>query len=621
MESSVRYINDGLSERTLLIGRSTRSLESTNRHATESSGTYKSRCRSIRVMYLTMFLSSVSFSICMSSLYPYLRVLDPSADTDFLGWVVAAYSVGQLVASPFFGAWSNIRCRTREPLVVSIVINVLANVLYMYLESIQTSPQVYLLLARALVEFGAGNVAVVRSYVAGATHVYERISVMANLSAFQSAGFIFGNLFQTAMVPLGYPGPVHTLELHFDMYSATGLFSALVGIINILLLVLVFKEHNIVIDEEFISSDEGKQSTTKQKIQTESETSTNVILSKYSPDYVAVLATIFLFFSVLFIFAVFETIITPFGMDMFAWEKTKATLYVGIMLGCAGLVAIVVFIVIKLLTIRFNERNLLFVGFIICIFGYVSYLPWGSNYPAIQYAEIKHADKVTNNQRNLTELIQHMMLAGEETLPLSTTDSFTKDLNKINDILNEKENTSLNLPINIKENSDYVRNDFYQKLTQLNANTEKSPIDVMWNKSYIMKEIKKQAYWGNSSDLENEDVGCPYYFSWCTYTPATTLWQYLLGTFFISIGYPACSVISYTIFSKVLGPKPQGLWMGWLTAAGSLARTLGPVFVSQVYDAYGPRVAFTAMTANIFITLIILLIVYKRLVPFKVLSV
>lgn len=57
--------------------------------------------------------------------------------------------------------------------------------------------------------------------------------------------------------------------------------------------------------------------------------------------------------------------------------------------------------------------------------------------------------------------------------------------------------------------------------------------------------------------------------------------------------------------------------MGWLTAAGSLARTLGPVFVSQVYDAFGPRVAFTAMSAIIIITVIILLIVYKRLVPFK----
>lgn len=59
------------------------------------------------------------------------------------------------------------------------------------------------------------------------------------------------------MVPLGYPGPVHSSELHFDMYSATGLFSALVGIINILLLILVFKEHSITIGEEYISSERG----------------------------------------------------------------------------------------------------------------------------------------------------------------------------------------------------------------------------------------------------------------------------------------------------------------------------------------------------------------------------
>lgn len=35
----------------------------------------RSRWRSIRVMYLTMFLSSVSFSICMSSIWPYLKLV------------------------------------------------------------------------------------------------------------------------------------------------------------------------------------------------------------------------------------------------------------------------------------------------------------------------------------------------------------------------------------------------------------------------------------------------------------------------------------------------------------------------------------------------------------------
>lgn len=38
----------------------------------------------------------------------------------------------------------------------------------------------------------AGNVAVVRSYVAGATSLRERTSAMANMSACQALGFILG---------------------------------------------------------------------------------------------------------------------------------------------------------------------------------------------------------------------------------------------------------------------------------------------------------------------------------------------------------------------------------------------------------------------------------------------
>ena len=57
--------------------------------------------------------------------------------------------------------------------------------------------------------------------------------------------------------------------------------------------------------------------------------------------------------------------------------------------------------------------------------------------------------------------------------------------------------------------------------------------------------------------------------------------------------------------------------MGCLTAAGSLARTLGPVFVSQVYDAYGPRVTFISMCAMIVLTIVGLLFIFRRLVPYR----
>ena len=37
----------------------------------------------------------------------------------------------------------------------------------------------------------------------------------------------------------------------------------------------------------------------------------------------------------------------------------------------------------------------------------------------------------------------------------------------------------------------------------------------------------------------------------------------------------------------MVGPRPQGVWMGILTAAGSLARICGPVFVSEIYKEFG----------------------------------
>ena len=83
--------------------------------------------------------------------------LDPTATTDLLGWVVASYSIGQLIASPVFGKMANWLGRSRDPLVVSLIINILANILYAYLEDIQHSRVICLIAARTLIGFGAGS--------------------------------------------------------------------------------------------------------------------------------------------------------------------------------------------------------------------------------------------------------------------------------------------------------------------------------------------------------------------------------------------------------------------------------------------------------------------------------
>lgn len=61
----------------------------------------------------------------------------------------------------------------------------------------------------------------------------------------------------------------------------------------------------------------------------------------------------------------------------------------------------------------------------------------------------------------------------------------------------------------------------------------------------------------HTENTTSEAVGCPYLYKWCYYTPAILLWQFLLGTLFIAVGYPTCNVMSYALYSKILGPKPQ----------------------------------------------------------------
>lgn len=74
----------------------------------------------------------------------------------FLGWVVASYSFGQLVASPLFGFWADKR-PVREPMLVAMVINIVFSLLYCYCDAIPAGVSGYILIvSRAMVGFGAG---------------------------------------------------------------------------------------------------------------------------------------------------------------------------------------------------------------------------------------------------------------------------------------------------------------------------------------------------------------------------------------------------------------------------------------------------------------------------------
>ncbi|XP_017393155.1 major facilitator superfamily domain-containing protein 8 isoform X2 [Cebus imitator] len=442
---------------------------------------YKSRWRSIRILYLTMFLSSVGFSIVIMSIWPYLQKIDQTADASFLGWVIASYSLGQMVASPMFGFWSNYRPR-KEPLIVSIFISVAANCLYAYVHIPASHNKYYMLIARGLVGFGA--------------------------------------VFQTCFAFIGEKGVTwDVIKLQINMYTTPALLGAFLGILNIILIFAILREHRV--------DDSGRQC---KNINFDEASTDEVQAPQGNIDQVAVVAINVLFFVVLFIFALFETIITPLTMDMYAWTQEQAVLYDGIILAALGVEAVVILLGVKLLSRKIGERAILLGGLIVVWVGFFILLPWGNQFPKIQWEDL-HNNSIPNTT------------FGEIIIGL----------------------------------------------------------------------------WKSSMEDHNErPTGCSIEQAWCLYTPVIHLAQFLTSVVLIGIGYPVCNLMSYTLYSKILGPKPQGVYMGWLTASGSGARILGPVFISQVYAHWGPRWAFCLVCGIVMLTITLLGVVYKRLIAFSV---
>ena len=119
----------------------------------------------------------------------------------------------------------------------------------------------------------------------------------------------------------------------------------------------------------------------------------------------------------------------------------------------------------------------------------------------------------------------------------------------------------------------------------------------------------------NNCDDDTGHGGCA--LKWCEYTPALTLFQFYLGYGISAMSYPFCMAICQGMFSKVIGPRPQGLWMGLLTAVGSLARIVSPIFVSEIYKEFGTYWTFGLCAGSIVLAMVVTLATYGRLVPLE----
>jgi len=109
------------------------------------------------------------------------------------------------------------------------------------------------------------------------------------------------------------------------------------------------------------------------------------------------------------------------------------------------------------------------------------------------------------------------------------------------------------------------------------------------------------------------DSKCKY--EWCKYIPAVHIAQFMTGFVIATVGYPFCVTLTGSMYSKLLiTSNNPGLWLGVFVTTGSLARVIGPIVVTEIYELWGTYVLFITVTATLVVSLVLTLIFWTQLV-------
>uniref|UniRef100_A0A914YM92 Major facilitator superfamily (MFS) profile domain-containing protein n=1 Tax=Panagrolaimus superbus TaxID=310955 RepID=A0A914YM92_9BILA len=337
-------IRENILKKTLSIG-STKEKEADEKSiiSVEALDEPQTNWRSIYVAAALSFIGSAQYSLYFSALWPYLQTLDRTATEQFFGYIVAIYSVGQIISSPIFGYWSNKCKEVRLPLYVGLFFMLVGNILYIALEFVPFSRKWLMLIGRFINGAGSGNVTLLRTYASTGSTVKDRPKAIAYATGGQALGSTCGPLFQLVFTPIGYPGFKLFGIITINLYTAPAYLACLMNIVGAIALKFLFKESYAGIEEAGPKTETDDSSL---------EIKSPPKLPMY--DIIAVLVCYGTRFTQMFINANLETIGSAFSMMMFDFSETKSVIFTAAAQGAIGVFTFITY----LAYIVFNLENL-----------------------------------------------------------------------------------------------------------------------------------------------------------------------------------------------------------------------------------------------------------------------
>ncbi|MCH7777294.1 MAG: MFS transporter [Gemmatimonadetes bacterium] len=154
----------------------------------------------ISVLMATAFVDMIGFAI-LFPLLPYYA-LRFNAEPWEIGWLIAAFSIVQLVVAPMWGRFSD-RYGRRPAILLGLCTSAVAFVIFGFANSLAL-----LLVTRLVQGIGGGTTGVLQAYVADAFAPGDRSKAFGWLSAATAAGVMIGPVIGSLSFGLGpeYPG-------------------------------------------------------------------------------------------------------------------------------------------------------------------------------------------------------------------------------------------------------------------------------------------------------------------------------------------------------------------------------------------------------------------------------
>lgn len=187
-------------------------------------------------LMLTAFIDMVGLLMIIPLLPFYVKALGGEGIT-FLGihigigiitgFIIAAFTVAQLLSAPLWGRFSD-RVGRRPTLLIALTASGIAYLIFGFADSL-----LLLFLSRIVQGAGGGTVGVIQAYVADSTAPQDRARALGWLSATTNLGVALGPVLGSFAITLGkrdlMPGP-ETLQMG---HAAPGIMAAALCLINI----------------------------------------------------------------------------------------------------------------------------------------------------------------------------------------------------------------------------------------------------------------------------------------------------------------------------------------------------------------------------------------------------